>query len=98
LQKKGYSPIQADFLQWESDLKFDRVILNPPYSKNRALDHLKKAHQYLANDGRLVAILPASMKEKEFFPDLTHEWSEVLSNEFRESGTGVNVVILTLYR
>lgn len=98
LQKKGYSPIQADFLQWESDLKFDRVILNPPYSKNRALDHLKKARQHLANDGRLVAILPASMKEKEFFPGLTHEWSEVLSNEFRESGTGVNVVILTLYR
>jgi 16S rRNA G1207 methylase RsmC len=70
--------------------------MNPPYSEGRALEHLEKAQSLLKETGRLVAILPSSMKEKMYFKGWQHEWTDVLANVFKESGTSVNVVILTL--
>ena len=96
LESKGYKTVHKDFIQWDCDKRFDRIIMNPPYAQGRALEHLTKAHSLLKQDGKLTAILPASMKDKNFFDDWKHEWSDVLTNEFKESGTGVNVAILSL--
>jgi SAM-dependent methyltransferase len=37
--------IRADFLTWETDMKFDIVVGNPPYLKNTHLDFLLKCLQ-----------------------------------------------------
>jgi len=96
LESKGFQTFNRDFISWNSNEKFDRIVMNPPYSDGRAVEHLTKAHNLLKDDGKLVAILPASLKDEIFFEGWDHEWSDVLANEFKESGTGVNVVILTL--
>jgi len=93
LKAKGYVVFEADFLKWGPAIgKYDRIVMNPPYSEGRWQAHLQHAATMIKPDGRLVAILPSSAKGKNLLPGLTHEWSPVYSNEF--AGTSVSVVIL----
>lgn len=95
LQAKGYDALRADFLDWctRTRDRFDRVVMNPPFSEGRAQAHLEAAAALVNSGGRLVAILPASMRGKCLLPGWDHTWSEVYSGEF--AGTGVSVAILT---
>lgn len=97
LKAKGHAVIEADFIVW-ADLEpyktcFDVVVMNPPFSDGRAKLHVEYATSKLNPGGRLVAILPASMKGKDFLgSNFAHEWSAIYDNEF--AGTSVSVVIL----
>lgn len=69
LRAKGYVVEQADFLQWARAVpararSFERIVANPPFSDGRALAHLQCAAELVAPGGRLVAILPAGMRNK----------------------------------
>lgn len=96
LRSRGFNTVHADFIHFADSnvytLKFDRIVMNPPFSDGRARLHMDYAYSLLASGGRLVAILPASMKGKQFFLDAQCEWSSVFEREFE--GTGVAVVIL----
>ena len=96
LEAKGHNVVQADFLKWEGAYRFDRIVMNPPYSEGRWQAHLEHAAGMLADDGRLVAILPASAKNRDVLPGWTLEWSRVFDNEF--AGASVSVVILAATR
>lgn len=95
LREKGREVIQADFLQWSGslpNLKFDRIVMNPPYSQGRWQAHIEHAATMLRPDGVLVAILPASAKGKDLLPGMSLTWSKVYENQFR--GASVDVVIM----
>lgn len=93
LRVKGFVVVQADFIEWaKSAPKFDRVVMNPPFSEGRALAHLQAAAGLLKPAGRLVAVLPASFKGKDVMPGWRITWSDAFSGEF--AGTSVSVVIL----
>ena len=62
IESLGYRCHQADFLQWAPDGRFDRVIMNPPYSRGRWKAHVLHALGMLAPRGRLIALLPASAR------------------------------------
>jgi hypothetical protein len=98
LRARGLKTVQADFIRWaesnSSALAFDRIVMNPPFSDGRALLHIEYAYSILAAGGRLVAILPASMRGKQFFPDAQCEWSSAFEREFE--GTGVAVAIMAV--
>lgn len=101
LQAKGYDVVRENFIDWAhiewcKGTRFDRVVMNPPFSENRAQDHLEAAASLVKAGGRLVAILPASMQGKALLPGWHHAWSETFSGEF--AGTGVSVSILTAER
>lgn len=99
LAAKGYKTIKADFLAWaaeNSHVRFDGILMNPPFSKGRALAHLVAASTLLDPAGRLVAILPASMINTTPLDGFDHEWSEVFTDQFE--GTTVRVAILTAKR
>ena len=99
LSAKGYTTIKADFLAWaaeNSHVRFDGFLMNPPFSKGRALAHLVAASTLLDPAGRLVAILPASMINTTPLDGFDHEWSEVFTDQFE--GTTVRVAILTAER
>lgn len=93
LKAKGYRAVRADFLEWsrKEATRYDRVVMNPPFSQGRAVAHLEAAARMVKPGGRLVAILPASMRGKDALPGWALEWSDVIHNEFE--GTGVSVVI-----
>lgn len=94
LAAQGYQVTNADFLKWNDGAVYDRIVMNPPFSEGRALAHLRHAADCLAAEGRLVAILPASLKDKELVPAMTHTWHGPYSDQF--TGTKVSVAILVL--
>lgn len=96
LKAKGYDVTQGDFLKWDAKGPFDRIVMNPPFSEGRWQAHLEHAASMLADDGRLVAILPSSSRNRDVLPGWKLEWSRVFDNEF--AGASVSVVILSAQR
>ena len=99
LSTKGYAVDQADFLVWAAAYNgtgFDRVLMNPPFSEGRAQLHLTAASKLVKEGGRITAVLPASMRNKEVLRGWECAWSDVITNEF--AGTGVSVAVITAVR
>lgn len=98
LEAKGYAVTQADFLELAPALRprFDRVVMNPPFSEGRWRAHLEAAAGLLAHEGRLVAILPASARGADLLPGMSLQWHGPYDNEF--AGTSVSVAILAAER
>lgn len=96
LAAKGFNTVWHDFLDWWTPLRFDRIVMNPPFSDGRWRTHLDTAYDLLKPGGRIVAVLPASAKNRVILPAKGISWSNVYSNEF--SGTGVSVVVMCLVK
>lgn len=94
LQAKGYDATTADFIDWctRTHDRFDRVVMNPPFSDGRWQAHLEHAAELLKAGGRLVAILPASARGKDVLPEWNCTWHGPYDNAF--AGASVSVVIL----
>jgi 16S rRNA G1207 methylase RsmC len=57
--------------------------MNPPFSEGRVQSHILHAFGLLRDGGRLVAILPASYKGKNFVGKCASiEYSDIFKNEF----------------
>jgi predicted RNA methylase len=98
LRARGLSAVEADFLEWSAAewakaTRFDRVVMNPPFADGRAQAHLEAAARLLRTGGRLVAILPASMRGKPVLPGFRLEWSAVYSGEFADTSASVVMLI-----
>jgi predicted RNA methylase len=93
---------EPDFIK--ADLgDFDRVVMNPPFSAE--IEHVRKAHSLLKDDGLLVAVMSSGVRFRndcktvtfrQFVEDLGGEFTDLPSNSFRSSGTCVNTVTLVL--
>jgi hypothetical protein len=94
LKSKGHTVDCSDFIQWakETGAMFDRVVMNPPFSEGRAQAHVEAAANRVKPGGRLVAILPASMRNKFTLPGFDVSWSAQFDNEF--AGASVSVSIM----
>ena len=58
LRAKGFDATECDFMKYGTDHKFDCIVMNPPYSKGRALLHVDKAKEHLNDGGFILAIIP----------------------------------------
>lgn len=96
-QKQIGTVHDADFMQWDTDQKFDVIAMNPPFSQGRWQAHTERAASMLAPGGRLVAVLPSSAIGKQVLGDgWVYDWSAPVANEF--DGTSVSVTVLTVRR
>jgi len=98
LKAKGYKTVQADFLRWaKSAPKFNVIVCNPPFSEGRAKLHAEAASGLVKPAGRLVAILPSTLRNNDFLgKGWEVSWSPIFTGEF--AGTGVSVVIMKATR
>lgn len=105
LKEKGYKLVGKDFLKYRKKKPlYDRIVMNPPFSRQQDIDHVLHAWKFLKEGGRLVAVMAASTefrsnKKALAFQDLiqTHGMIEPLPEEsFKESGTGVSTVVAIL--
>jgi protein-L-isoaspartate O-methyltransferase len=105
LESKGYPSVHVrDFLEVEPEAIYDRLVMNPPFAKSAAVDHVNHALKFLKPGGRLVAVMPSGI---EFRTDRKHrELREVIAingsitrlpqGSFKEAGTEVNVVVVVI--
>lgn len=102
LKDKGFNVIEQDFLQ--HDKLYDRIIMNPPFTKLQDVKHVFHAFSLLKEGGKLVSIV----SESPFFRsgDLCEKFRELIDMQgksfvldegsFKESGTMVRTRIVVL--
>jgi SAM-dependent methyltransferase len=79
---------------------FDRIVMNPPFTKGQAEKHVRHAWQFLKPGGRLVTIMPGGPSnhvhfEKELQTSETAMY-ELPEGTFKESGTNIKTTIVML--
>lgn len=95
--------IETDFLLYV-ERPFDRIVMNPPFARQADVDHVMHAYELLAFGGRLVSVMAAGVafrrnRKTELLRALIDEHGEVEElpeHAFRESGTDVRTVLVTL--
>lgn len=76
---KNSNSICFDFMKVDTEIKYDRIVMNPPFSEGRWYKHVIHAFNMLLPGGRLVAIIPfGGAIEK----DYETEWKEIYKNNF----------------
>jgi hypothetical protein len=99
--------ICADFLSLRPSAfdPYDLVVMNPPFDRERDVDHVTHALEFLKPGGSLFAIMSAGTEFRETrkaiaFRALVERhggsFRDLPPGSFRESGTNVNTVILTI--
>jgi predicted RNA methylase len=101
----------SDFLEWSRTMQsmkrcFDRIVMNPPFTRQQDIAHVSRAFELLSPEGHLVAIMSAGAKFRttrvaEDFRALVgrHGTMEDLpASSFRQSGTDVRAVLVALKR
>lgn len=99
-----FAAYEADFLALTMRHlpAFDRVVMNPPFTKGQDIKHVAHAYQFLRPGGRLVAIMaPTSITKPAFaraFPKGLGptKIEPVPAGAFRESGTDIATVIIVI--
>ena len=104
LKGLGFSPVQTDFLVFQPEARFDRVIMNPPFSRQADIDHVLHAWSMVREGGRLVAIMAASVSFRHnaksvAFRNLVERHGRKWDNpdgSFKSVGTQVRTVTVVL--
>jgi hypothetical protein len=109
LKMKGHDVTQGDFLEHKG--QHDRIVMNPPFENNQAIDHVQHGFKQLAPGGKLVAVVPgndrlyrdATQKKRKAFSDFVDEhgeFEELPAGSFKGSDaprqTGVNTSYVVL--
>lgn len=99
LIERGGTVTIADFLTLEPWHQFSRIVMNPPFTKNQDVKHVQHALKFLEAGGRLVSIMSGSTHRKQFEKLIEgREVSirEVQAGAFKQSGTNIATVILSI--
>lgn len=64
LRKKGYAPIECDFLNFESPQPYDLIVMNPPFDGIECIKHFLHAYGMLGESGKMACVLPAAIFTK----------------------------------
>jgi len=107
MRQKGYAFIEGDFLKLAKSMynSFDRVIANPPFTKNQDIDHIIQMYLCCKKGGKIVTIASkhwqyATEKKcqqfREWLNEVNAEIIEVEAGEFKESGTNIATCIIII--
>jgi len=100
----GFRLLGNDFLT-ECDTHFDKIIANPPFSKNQDIDHIYKMYDCLKDGGRIVTVASrhwetsSNKKETQFrnwLDEVGAKIQKVPSGTFKESGTMISTCIIVI--
>lgn len=102
---KGASLIGDDFMKADRSSTYDRIIANPPFTKNQDIDHIKLMYDLLAPGGVLVTLssvswVYGSSKKQVLFREWLHDADahieEIPENTFKESGTSIKTMLIKI--
>ena len=97
--------LNMDFLDLEPCASYDRVVMNPPFAKQADIKHVQHALKFVKPIGLLVSVMSAGVtfrdnKLTQSFRNLIDERGgeieELSEGAFKESGTMVRAVVITI--
>jgi predicted RNA methylase len=94
-----------DFLAQVPEPSYDRVVMNPPFDKQADIKHVQHGLKFLKSGGLLVSVMASGVTFRD--NKLTTEFRDLIrqrggdiealpEGSFKESGTMVNTVIVTI--
>lgn len=94
----------ADFLTVPAEPRYDRIVMNPPFTKGADMAHVEHALRFLKPDGLLVSVMSWAVtfhgRKTAKFRALVEarggSVEAVAEGAFAESGTDVDTVIVTI--
>lgn len=98
LKAKGFKDVICDdFISWakNTNKRFDKILMNPPYKNNQSTNHVVAAFHLLKKYGKLVAVVPSTFKGKEIIKGAQHTFSDVIYGQFDETKTSVVLMTVT---
>jgi len=109
LKSKGLGAMTADFLDCDPEdfARFDRVVMNPPFTGDQDIKHVRHAYRFLREGGKLVAIMSPGFtfgeshirrEFREFVEEHGRVVEELPEGSFKESGTNVRAVVVELVK
>lgn len=107
LRALGWFPkvLHADFLDVAPEPVYDRVVMNPPFDRERDIDHVMHALRFLKPGGRLVSVMSAHTEFaetrkasafREHVRQLGGRFTDLPRGSFSSVGTNVNALLLTV--
>ena len=103
LRRKGYNPIQEDFLTY--DQMHDFFIMNPPFENDQDIQHVQHAHSLTNPYGRVVSIMSEGTfyrhrglapKFREWLYDMGGVSEKLPEGTFKLSGTNVSTRLVII--
>jgi protein-L-isoaspartate O-methyltransferase len=102
LARSGFSGLhihQGNFLECNGDIgTFDRIVMNPPFTRGEDIKHIKHAAEHLRPGGVLVALCASGPRQWDELRPLATSWEDLPPWTFKEQGTGVRVSLLLIRR
>lgn len=103
LWDQDFLAVEGDFLSVPVDPIYDRVVMNPPFTRQQDVKHVTHALKFLKPGGRLVAIMSPtwqtradrlSTEFRELLATMSAEVRDLPAGSFKASGTNVSTVLL----
>lgn len=105
LTRQGYDVINGCFLEQTTEEigLFDRIVANPPFTKNQDIEHIKKMFSFLSPGGKLVSmaskswIMGSQKKQiafRKWLDGIGGTITDVDAGTFKKSGTNIASVIV----
>lgn len=94
-----------DFLKVDIFYEFDRIIANPPFTKNQDIDHITHMYRMLKDGGRLVSVASKHWQTagerkcrdfREWLDQVGAEVHEIERGRFKESGTMIATCVIVI--
>ncbi|MEO6305085.1 MAG: hypothetical protein ABIP51_18145 [Bacteroidia bacterium] len=107
LKEKGYNAFNADFLLWETDKKYDRIIACPPFKNNIDLMHIKKMYGLLKHKGIMVTLTSPNwilnneehqVEFRQWLKNKNYSMEMLPDNSYMEKGKTVPTIIFKIYK
>jgi len=104
-RERGYEVAWGDFLALNTSWKYDKIVANPPFTKNQDITHVMKMYEHLESGGRIVTIMSQSwltgsqkkqVEFREFLESVGASIEKIDSGEFKESGTSVATTLVVI--
>lgn len=112
LRALGYRVNRTSFENWVkshrySTVRYDKVVMNPPFGKELDLRHTVMAYNLLKTGGDLVGLVaenslyynrPITVRFNSFLRSVNAKVDSVPHGSFKESGTNVDVSLITIHK
>lgn len=86
---------------------YDKIIANPPFTKNQDIAHVSRMWEHLAPGGQMAVIMSphfefasdkASKDFREFLESVDHDITHLEKGAFKKSGTDIKTLMLVIWK